>query len=100
WVLTANSRYPLPVLGAIPVVRPGIDHLLRALNSQPLRPRIHLDRTRDPSTGFDLDLSVRDRAGNMTTSADQQPLVDDEITLNAATHVGIFRRTVASECAG
>ena len=33
----------------------------------------------------------------MTTSADQQPLVDDEITLNAATHVGIFRRTVASK---
>ena len=73
---------------------------LRAPNSQTLRPLVHLNRTRDPSTGFDLDLPVGDRAGNVTTGADQQPLVDDEITLDAATYVSIFRRPVASEDAG
>jgi hypothetical protein len=28
-----------------------------------------LDHTRDPSTGFDLDLPVGDRAGNVTAAA-------------------------------
>jgi len=59
-----------------------------------------LDRTRDLSAGFDLDLPVGDSAGNMTTGANQQPFVDDEITLDAATYISIFSRTVSSEDTG
>src|SRR5713226_2359740 len=61
---------------------------------------MRLDHTRDFSAGFDLDLPIGDRAGNVTTCTDQQPLVDDEITLDAATYISIFRRSVASEDAG
>ena len=61
---------------------------------------MRLDRARDFPAGFNLDLPVGDRAGNVTTGADQQPLADDETTLYAAMHISIFRRSVASEDAG
>ena len=49
-----------------------------------------------PLMRVDLDFPVGDRARDVTIGSDQQPLADDEITLDAATHVSIFSRTVAS----
>ena len=57
---------------------------------------MRVDGARDFSAGFDLDFPVGDRARDVTIGSDQQPLADDEITLDAATHVSIFSRTVAS----
>src|SRR5579864_4478365 len=71
--------------------------LLRAPGPQTLRPLMRLDHARDLSTGFDLDLSIGDRARNVTTGADQKALVDHEVPLDAATHIGIFCRTAAPE---
>jgi len=59
-----------------------------------------LDHTRDPSTGFDLNLPVGDCAGNVTTGANQQPLADDEITLEPASYLDIVNRGIAIEHAG
>ena len=72
----------------------------RRNSPQTLRPFRSVDHTRDPSTGFDLDLPVGDRARDVTAGADQQPLADDETTLDPAMHISIFRRTVASEDTG
>src|SRR5205823_3378771 len=74
--------------------------LSRAPSSQTPRLFVCLDHTRDLSTGFDLDLPVGDRAGNVATGADQKALVHDKVTLDAATHISIFRRSVTSEDAG
>jgi len=41
-------------------------------------------RPRDASARLNLDLSVGDVAGNVTTRTDQQPLADDEFTVKAA----------------
>jgi hypothetical protein len=43
-----------------------------------------LDRAQDPSAGFDLDFPIGNRAGNMTTGADQQPLDLLDADLSAA----------------
>jgi hypothetical protein len=59
-----------------------------------------LDCARDTAAGFDLDLSIRDRAGNMTASTDQEPLPYDEIALEAATHIGVLRGGMAVEDPG
>ena len=92
----------LIVLGAIPVacsVRRSAQQRGRK-SPQTLRPFGGLDHTRDPSTGFDLDLAVSDRARDVTTRADQQPLADDEITVEPARYLDIVDRGVAAEYAG
>src|SRR5204862_3930411 len=48
---------------------------------------IDLDLAGDPPAVLDLDLAVGDLAGNMTGRADQQPLADHQITLEATAHL-------------
>ena len=56
-----------------------------------------LNRPRDLSAAFDLDLAVGYRPGNPTGGADQQPLAHDEITFETAVHIGIISRGIAFE---
>src|SRR5205085_6352826 len=58
------------------------------------------DCARDFPAGFDLNLSIGDRAGYVTTRTDQQPFADHEFALKPAPHVGIFGRGIAIEHAG
>jgi hypothetical protein len=56
-----------------------------------------LDRTRDPPTGFDLDLPVGDRARDLTSGANQQPFANDEVTLESTRYLDIVNRGIAVE---
>src|SRR6266516_142203 len=97
-LLSANPA-SLAVLGAMPVarsVRSSVQQRRRK-SPQSLRPFGSLDHTRDFSTGFDLNLPVGDCAGNVTTGADQQPLANDEITLEPARYLDIVNRGIAIE---
>src|SRR5207237_9085242 len=61
---------------------------------------MRLDLPRDLAAAFDLDLAIADRACDLATGAHQQPLLDDELAFEAAVHIGIVGRDVASEHAG
>src|SRR4051812_5957139 len=52
-----------------------------------------------PTATFDLDLAVSDRAGNVASSADQQPLADREFTIEVATYLGLLDGCVTLELA-
>src|SRR3981081_4707778 len=58
------------------------------------------DHARNFPARFDLNFPIGDRAGNMTTRADQQPFADHEFALETATHVSVFSRGMAVENTG
>src|SRR5260370_5760531 len=58
---------------------------------------ILLHYTRDLAAAFDLDLAIGDCAGYVTAGADQEPLADDKLALEAATHLSLLNRSVAFE---
>src|SRR5436305_5841094 len=58
---------------------------------------LRLDIAGDLAAGFYLDLAIADRAGNMAAGADEQPLADDQLTLEPAMHLGLLDRGVAFE---
>ena len=55
------------------------------------------DGARNSATCFDFYLTVRDRAGNVTTFTDQQPLADHQFALKPATYIGILGGSMAIE---
>src|SRR5205823_8272304 len=55
------------------------------------------DLARDIAAILDLDLGIGDLARDMAASADQQPLADSELALEAAADLGIVDRRTALE---
>ena len=55
------------------------------------------DLARDIAAILDLDLGIGDLARDMAAGADQQPLADSELALEAAADLGIVDRRTALE---
>ena len=61
---------------------------------------LRFDLTRDSAAAFDLDLAIADGPGDLTGGAHEQSFLHDELTFEAAMHIGVIGRDIASEDAG